>query len=154
MEPSPTIQGRSLLPLIDGECETIHEEIFAEESTFPRNLIRCIRTTQFQFIRNFSIGKSTNTYSLIPPAFNTGDFYLCDRPEYELYDLLEDPHELHNLAGSAEHHEIESDLRTRLDQWMKDTKDPILNGSIQRPKDEYELFPKILLDGHFKLLWE
>jgi len=48
-------------------------------------------------------------------------------PEFELYDLQEDPHEFINLAGSKEHQSIFNDLKQRLSTWRKKTKDPFLN---------------------------
>lgn len=46
------------------------------------------------------------------------------RARFELYDLEKDPHELVNLAESSEHAELLADLKTRLQQWQKQTKDP------------------------------
>ncbi len=49
------------------------------------------------------------------------------RPPEELYDLGNDPHELQNLAGSAEHQQVLADLRATLDEWIERTRD---NGAI------------------------
>ena len=46
-----------------------------------------------------------------------------DRPAEELYDTWEDPHELVNLAGEAEHAETLARLRVALDDWLADTGD-------------------------------
>lgn len=45
------------------------------------------------------------------------------RPREELYDLLNDPYEVHNLAGSEAHQEILRNLRERLDRWVEETDD-------------------------------
>jgi len=45
------------------------------------------------------------------------------RPEEELYDILEDSHELHNLVDSRQHADVLSIMRNRMDGWIKDTND-------------------------------
>jgi hypothetical protein len=40
-------------------------------------------------------------------------------PEFELYDLENDPGEIHNLMGQAEHTEIARTLRKQLRQWRE-----------------------------------
>lgn len=151
-----SIQGTSLVPAIDGTSNSLHEEIFAEESTFPKNLKRCIRTGQYKLIRNFCTGIQSNATICAGSrtVADTGQYYFVNRPEYELYDLAADPYELHNLAGTEACRRVEADLRERLNRWMRATHDPVLDGSIRRPADESDLFPKNLLNEHSKLLWE
>lgn len=48
-------------------------------------------------------------------------------PRYQLYDLQQDPHEFRNLADSAEHAEVLSDMKSRLHQWREATADPLLD---------------------------
>ena len=43
----------------------------------------------------------------------------------ELYDLQEDPYQLHNLAEDPAHQEIVADLRRRLERWQERTGDPV-----------------------------
>jgi N-sulfoglucosamine sulfohydrolase len=52
---------------------------------------------------------------------------LHHRPEYALYDLAKDPHELKNLAGLKTHKETFDRLRGKLHEWLKehDDADPI-----------------------------
>lgn len=45
------------------------------------------------------------------------------RPSEELYDLLEDPNELENLAGNPDYVEIQTKMRTALDRWIGETGD-------------------------------
>jgi len=44
-------------------------------------------------------------------------------PEYQLYDLEEDPWEFENLAGKAQHAQVEARLKSALQGWMRDTDD-------------------------------
>ena len=52
------------------------------------------------------------------------------RPEYELYDCEADPWERRNLAEDTSLAEVRKDLGGQLEQWMRATGDPILNGPI------------------------
>ena len=46
------------------------------------------------------------------------------RPEYELYDLENDPDEVNNLADVAEHRALKESLLARLNTFQEETKDP------------------------------
>jgi N-sulfoglucosamine sulfohydrolase len=157
-EGDAAFQGTSLTPLIDGRAATVREQVFTEESTFPNNLMRAVRTERFKLIRNFSRGERSNTALCTGghTETDTGRFYFTDRPEYELYDLQADPHEMTNLSGSNACREVEADLRERLDRWLHETCDPVLTQSIQRPDDEYERFSKAhsrIVNEHTLTLW-
>ncbi len=43
--------------------------------------------------------------------------------EFELYDLQEDPGELHNLHGDPRHTSLEQELRRRIDELRRETGD-------------------------------
>ena len=45
------------------------------------------------------------------------------RPVVELYDTVEDPHEINNLAGKSDLADIEKQLGNALDQWMVEVND-------------------------------
>ena len=88
------MQGRSLLPLLRGERESVREEVFCEHlwehPRIPRT--EALRTERYKYIR-----------------------YL-DHPDFEeLYDLEEDPHEARNLAGHADQTARLDRLRARCD---------------------------------------
>ena len=69
------------------------------------------------------------------------DFWLSPvKPEEELYDLKQDPYELHNLAGNNDLQDTLSAYRKILNDWIKDTKD-----LGQYP--EKELIDNWLVDG-------
>jgi N-sulfoglucosamine sulfohydrolase len=53
-------------------------------------------------------------------------------PEH-LYDLFFDPAELHNLIEDESCSSIVADLRDRLEQWMAETGDPLLDGPVPPP---------------------
>jgi N-sulfoglucosamine sulfohydrolase len=45
------------------------------------------------------------------------------RPAEELYDLVDDPYETRNLAGSATHRATLEKMRAALDEWIVSTDD-------------------------------
>ncbi|MFC1452249.1 sulfatase [Verrucomicrobiota bacterium] len=156
--PSPDFQGASLLPLIDGTCRAIHDYIFTEESTFPNNLMRAVRSGRFKLIRNYSRGKRSLAATCLGgrTEIDTGNFYFDDRPEYEFYCVEADPHELTNISGCGKHRQVEAELREQLDRWLTETQDPILTDSIRRPEERriYENKPHPVRNHeHWDLLW-
>ncbi len=103
--------------------------------------IRCVRTQRYKLIRNYHPelpymqfnGYKKLQYplwSLINVLAETGElteaqqhFIRKTRPQEELYDLQDDPYEVHNLADDDGHKSTLNDLRTRLDAWIDETGD-------------------------------
>ena len=60
-------------------------------------------------------------------------------PEFELYDLQEDPYEFHNLAANGDHASVLTELKEQLDAWRVQTNDPLLRSSnLKRLKTEID----------------
>jgi len=131
LEKPDWLQGRSLLPLLSGEIDSLRNEVFAEvtfHAAFEPK--RSVRTKRWNYIRNFS--------SPSPEAMpNCDDGHskrlwmehgMQDRinPREELYDLVFDPQEMNNLADNPACESVKTDLRNRLAEWMERTDDPIL----------------------------
>jgi uncharacterized sulfatase len=103
--------------------------------------IRCVRTHQFKYIRNFHPElpyMQPNAYKeMMYPGWNLmlelkreGKltpaqqlFTVDSRPAEELYDLVSDPDELHNLAGDPLYLNSLVELRTTLENWIRETGD-------------------------------
>jgi hypothetical protein len=51
----------------------------------------------------------------------------------QLYDVFFDPNEANNLADEPAHAAVLADLSARLEQWMRDTDDPLLAGQVDPP---------------------
>lgn len=56
------------------------------------------------------------------------DFAFGLRPQFELYDLRKDPHQLKNVAGDPDYLEVESKLSARLMRVLQETNDPRVMG--------------------------
>jgi len=99
------------------------------------DIIRAVRDKQYKYIRNFRPGRPYAQYihyaeqmptmqemrRLYKEGKLTGPqkiFFLPEKPEEELYDTQADPHEINNLAGSAEHATTLERMRKALEDWM------------------------------------
>ena len=87
--------GRSLLPMVRGEVASHESEFYITECTWMRK--HGWRTPQWKLI-----------LALEP------DFHF--KPPVELYNLVEDPQENHNLADS--HPQVVAALQERMDAWI------------------------------------
>lgn len=90
-----TFEGRSLLPLVTGEVPSYESEFYITECTWMRK--HGWRTPHWKLIR-----------ALEP------DFHF--KPPVELYNLVEDPDENHNLAESQP--QIVEYLTERMEAWI------------------------------------
>jgi N-sulfoglucosamine sulfohydrolase len=132
------LQGRSLLPIIQGETDEIRDAIFAEATYHAAyEPQRAIRTPRWKYVRRFG----DRTGPVLP---NTDDGPSKElwiehgwprhllAPE-QLYDLVLDPNEQNNLIESTEHRPIAAGLAERLERWMQHTSDPLLDGPVPPP---------------------
>lgn len=143
------LSGRSLLPLLvsnpeEGQHLTQWNRVFGSHSLHEATMyypMRTIRTKQYKLIRNLNFqapfpidqdfylsptfqdilnktasGMATHWYKSLK------DYY--QRPEWELYDLQNDPFELTNLANDTAHSDVLQSLQAELEQWQWDTNDP------------------------------
>jgi arylsulfatase A-like enzyme len=99
------MQGKSLIPFMKGAPPAAwRKDWLYEYYEWPGNLQvrpnRGVRTERYKLIHYF-----------LPPQ------------EFELYDLQEDPGELHNLHGDPRYAKLEADLRNRIDELRKETGD-------------------------------
>lgn len=134
------LQGRSLMPLLRGEAEEINEAIFAEVSHHaayePK---RAVRTKRWKYIRRFGARKAPvlpNTDdSPSKEIWTDHDWAKQELAEEVLFDLLFDPNEANNLAANPAYTSILQEMRNRLNYWMQETNDPLLQGDIPVPPD-------------------
>ena len=132
------LQGTSLMPLVRGETERLHEAIFAETTYHAAyQPHRAIRTERWKYIRRFddyehpvlaNCDDSDSKDVLVEAGW--GEQVI---PEEQLYDLVLDPAEGNNLAGEDGSRETLEELRGRLEAWMRDTEDPLLDGPVAPP---------------------
>jgi N-sulfoglucosamine sulfohydrolase len=156
-EPAVKMHGRSLRPVLSDPKADWREYLAGEfhmhgSPFFPR---RAIRDHRFKLIHNLRAGElkpQTRVdgdigYDLSRELRYDGtdirrafDIY-ADPPEFELYDLENDPWEFNNLAGQESHAEVQERLTQALLEWRQQTEDPFLDPAfldeVQAPYDEY-----------------
>ena len=138
IERPPFLEGVSLLAMLRGETDNVREEVFAGSTWHAAyEPQRAIRTARYKLIRRWGD-------RLTPVLPNTDDgpskdlllrngWAQMEIPKEQLYDLVFDPNEADNLVGDPAHAAVLADLRGRLEQWMRDTKDPLLAGHVDPP---------------------
>ena len=132
------LQGTSMMPLIRGAAREIHDEIFAEVNYHaayePK---RAVRTHRWKYIRQYD-GRTHPNLPNCDDGFSK-TYWLQNgwrerRVESEqLYDLVFDANETHNVAGDPAARSALEEMRGRLHRWMQATNDPILHGPIPAP---------------------
>jgi len=178
------MQGRNFL----GSGKRTHDYIFAArdrcDGTVDR--IRCVRSKRYKYIRNYypnqpytqfnaykklqypvlTLMQVLNSQGKLTPE--QAQFMAPTRPQEELYDLQNDPHELHNLAEERKLRGVLREHSRQLDQWIKTTadrgqvaEDPKvvaywqndMNESYKRQMEQRGLSPRISDEEYLKW-WE
>jgi N-sulfoglucosamine sulfohydrolase len=135
------LPGRSLLPILEDEdpkgWDTVYGSFVFHEITnyYP---MRSIRTRRYKYILNlaspldFPFASDLYTSKTWQGVIRRGDTMLgrrtiaayVHRPREELYDLVNDPGEVKNLAADPSSADVLADLRARVKRWQAETKDP------------------------------
>jgi arylsulfatase A-like enzyme len=90
------VEARSLAGVIRGKEKSVYPQVFG----YFKDVQRMIRTDRFKLIHYPKIER------------------------YQLFDLREDPNELHDLSGDDGHKAVFADLRKKLEAWQKEVGDP------------------------------
>jgi N-sulfoglucosamine sulfohydrolase len=138
-QPPSWLEGKSLVPLVRGEIDRLHDAIFAEVTYHAAyEPQRSVRTDRWKYIRRF------HDYPH-PVLANCDDSASKDLwvehgwgerivPTEQLFDLLFDPNEGQSLAEEPSRGAVLAEMRERLDGWMRETKDPLLDGPVAPPE--------------------
>lgn len=135
--PDSALDGKSLLPVFAGKQE--HKQyVYGEMTTRGINGgsdyfgIRSVRSERFKYIWNFTpeaefkcVGAKTPEFRSWKALADSGDARAAElvqkyrfRPSIELYDIVNDPFEMNNLAGNPEYNTVQIELRAELERWM------------------------------------
>jgi arylsulfatase A-like enzyme len=138
IDPPSWLEGQSLMPLIRGEADEIHDAIFSEVNYHAAyEPMRAVRTRRWKYIRRFDERRGP-----VLPNCDDGlskDVWLAHGwrertlDVEQLFDLVFDPNEACNLAGRADVGHVLEEMRERLNRWMRGTDDPLLRGKVPAP---------------------
>ncbi|MFW6308788.1 MAG: sulfatase [bacterium] len=156
---SSAMAGKSLMNIIEAEdsgyIDQTRDSVFLgrERHDLGRKNdlgypVRCIRTSKYLYVRNFKPNRwpagnpetgftncdSSPTKSLILNQYENGKDYYYDlcfgkRPEEELYNIVEDPECINNLAYRDYYQELKKELWQKLKKKLKETDDPRIFGN-------------------------
>lgn len=142
------MQGQAFL----GAQKKSREYAFAHRDRMDEtyDMMRAVRDRRYKYIKNFHPGRPYAQFimymdempilkemrRLYKDHLNALDpnygkvlnetqliFFKPEKPPEELYDTTADPHEVNNLAATAQHQDVLKRLRSVLERWQKETKD-------------------------------
>ena len=126
------LQGVSLVPLFINTEEVVREEIFTEISFHAAyEPVRSIRTKRYKLIKRYDQDQSPVPANadgcpaksdLIEAGYYIKNYF----DNILLFDLKVDPLEKNNLAKHVLYKDILDVMVEKLQQWMKQTDDPLL----------------------------
>jgi len=132
------VQGSSLLPLLRGQTQAVHDTVFFEQTYHSGyDPLRAVRQENLKLIKSFEAANRTYYFarhvdgspSREYVARHT-DLFTRPRPELFLFDLAADPREQNNLAQDPAHAARRDVLLATLEQWMRQTDDPLCDGVV------------------------
>lgn len=138
LDPPAWLQGVSLVPLVTGAVESVHDAVFGEV-TFHATYqpMRSMRTARWLYIRRFA-GQGHPVLANVDDSLSR-DYWLehgwqdRDVAQEELFDLVFDPAQRNNLARDPGYATVCQQMRTQLEAWMRATSDPLLDGDVPLP---------------------
>lgn len=143
--------GVSFKKALMGEETHVRDFVYAEETTrgiiqgSDAYAIRSARSKQFLYIHNLNFNEKFQNTVTHSPMFRQwmetnpvrSSFYVT-RPEEELYDTVNDPFDLKNLADDPKYAPNKAELRAKLEAFMKQQNDK----GIQTEMEAFSRQPK------------
>ncbi len=135
-----TFEGRDFSPLLTRPEEAIREFVYAEKNWHDfEDHARAVRNERYKYIHNAyedlpltpsADSARSPTHEALKTLRDAGKLrphqslpFTAPRPKEELYDTIDDPHELRNLAEDPRHAIVLETLRDAFRAWEKRTGD-------------------------------
>lgn len=150
-----SVDGRSFLSVLLGETDDHRDYVYGVHTTngiivgrpYP---VRSIRSKTHKYIMNLMPDETFNNVMIERDRENFWkswvkkaesdefakrrvELYL-NRPAEEFYDIVEDPHELNNLAGEPQYRPLMNSMRKKLEYWMKEQGDEGITTEMKAPE--------------------
>jgi arylsulfatase A-like enzyme len=129
------LDGKSLLPLLLGDIDEVHEAVFTEQTYHGQlEASRAVRTQRYKYIRHHESKGPIMRHDGPSTAHMEGfGFYDRERGKEEFYDLYLDPNEACNRSEDPNLQSEKAELARMLDDWMQATNDPFPTGKFPDP---------------------
>jgi len=142
LECSPTFQGKSFVKMLTRPETSIRDFVFAEHNWHDYQAHeRAVRSKRYLYIRNAfphlpatppaDVVRSI-TYEKMQKLRSHGNLdrehegcFIVPRPSEELYDTLEDPYSLNNIASDREYGHVLEQMRRVYLEWARRTDDRV-----------------------------
>lgn len=142
-----SMQGRSFRLLLQGKASSFRDYIVAEQNNHAKPLSRrAIRDKQFLYIRTLLTRgdqcqlevpemnrewQQLNAKHALPAPFD--ECFRTQWPEEELYDVVADPDQMHNIAADEKYRKPLERMRARWQAWARETQDDASLKAMQAP---------------------
>ena len=135
VEPPDWLQGASLMPLVRGEVERLHEAIFAETTYHAAyEPQRAVRTERWKYIRRFD----DYPHPVLANCDDSASKDLCRgrlgragrRPRSSSTTWCSTRPRATTSPPTRPAPRSLAEMRGRLDAWMRETEDPLLDGPV------------------------
>ncbi len=130
------LEGMSFAGYMTGEEKIGRRAVFGEINFHTSyEPVRCVRTDRYKYVRFYDPkwqkwNLSNMDESVPKDIYMENGLREREKPMEALYDCLYDPEETNNLIDHPQLAEIRRELAELLDEHLKRTKDPILEGEL------------------------
>ncbi|TNJ41540.1 sulfatase [Tamlana fucoidanivorans] len=140
LTPFKEFEGYDFSSMLLDTSKEIRDQIYAEDHFHDfEDYTRAIRTKAYKYVKNFyedlpntpsaDIIRGRSWQSMLE-EYEEGTLnetqlkcFIKPREKEELFDIINDPDELHNIASNVEYAEVLADMRARLKETRSQTKD-------------------------------
>lgn len=147
--------GMSFKKVLAGQSTHMRDHVYSEQTTrgiikgSDAYAIRSARSAKFLYIHNLNYQDKFANVVTHSPLFEEwmekdplrASFYTT-RPEEELYDVINDPFDLRNLANDRKYASVKAELKAKLAAFMKQQNDKGVQTEMEalsrQPKNEKE----------------
>ncbi len=136
LPPAEGLHGSSYWPVLTRESDAHRRLLFAEKTFHTAyEPMRAVRSERYKLIAHLEVDVMNVPGDVLrsPIAAQMVDEIVRERPQLELYDVVDDPEERRNRIDDPALAEVAADLKRELVAWMRATDDPLLAGPIPSP---------------------
>ena len=136
----PEVQGVSFMAYLTGKSSTPPRSRAYSQYTPEMkrdNTSRSVMGARYHLIRYFEAGRTVAYPVDVDPQSFAAHRQRCPtagtRPFAQLFDIESDPYELHDIGSDPANAELVAEMSRDLLAWMREVKDPLLEGPVRTP---------------------